>query len=309
MALYRDDIGIRPVLPEEVTEIPVDLDGHDVVLVDDVLFTGRTIRAALDALVDFGRPRTIQLAVMVDRGHRELPIRPDYTGKNLPTRRDELVDVSLHRGADRRDGQAVSAHLLPSPSWARRSSRRSSTSTDSMTEVLGRRIPRVPALRGRTVVSLFYEDSTRTRLSFETAAKRLVGRRHGLLRVVLVGEQGRVGARHRGDDRGHGRRRRSWCATAPSGVPAQVAALGRRPAVINAGDGWHAHPTQALLDAYTDPLRARGRLDGLHIGIVGDVKHSRVARSCIEAFVALGAEVTLVAPPTLLPPTIGAVAR
>lgn len=95
VALYRDDIGIRPVLPEEVTEIPVDLDGADVVLVDDVLFTGRTIRAALDALVDFGRPRTIQLAVMVDRGHRELPIRPDYTGKNLPTRRDELVNVSL----------------------------------------------------------------------------------------------------------------------------------------------------------------------------------------------------------------------
>ncbi len=95
VALYRDDIGIRPVLPEEVTDISVDLDGRDVVLVDDVLFTGRTIRAALDALVDFGRPRTIQLAVMVDRGHRELPIRPDYTGKNLPTRRDELVDVSL----------------------------------------------------------------------------------------------------------------------------------------------------------------------------------------------------------------------
>jgi pyrimidine operon attenuation protein/uracil phosphoribosyltransferase len=95
VALYRDDIGIRPVLPEEVTEIPADLDGRDVVLVDDVLFTGRTIRAALDALVDFGRPRTVQLAVMVDRGHRELPIRPDYTGKNLPTRRDELVDVSL----------------------------------------------------------------------------------------------------------------------------------------------------------------------------------------------------------------------
>jgi pyrimidine operon attenuation protein/uracil phosphoribosyltransferase len=95
VALYRDDIGIRPVLPEEVTEIPVDLDGRDVVLVDDVLFTGRTIRAALDALTDFGRPRTVQLAVMVDRGHRELPIRPDYTGKNLPTRRDELVDVTV----------------------------------------------------------------------------------------------------------------------------------------------------------------------------------------------------------------------
>ena len=94
VALFRDDIGIRPVLPEEVTEIPVDLDGAIVVLVDDVLFTGRTIRAALDALNAYGRPRAVQLAVMVDRGHRELPIRPDYVGKNLPTRRDEVVNVS-----------------------------------------------------------------------------------------------------------------------------------------------------------------------------------------------------------------------
>jgi pyrimidine operon attenuation protein/uracil phosphoribosyltransferase len=80
VAFYRDDIGLRPVLPEAVTDIPCDLDGRTVVLVDDVLFTGRTIRAALD--------------VMVDRGHRELPIRPDYVGKNLPTRRDEVVDVT-----------------------------------------------------------------------------------------------------------------------------------------------------------------------------------------------------------------------
>ncbi len=94
VALYRDDIGIRPVLPEAVTDIPVDLDGAIVVLVDDVLFTGRTIRAALDALNAYGRPRAVQLAVMVDRGHRELPIRPDYVGKNLPTRRDEMVNVS-----------------------------------------------------------------------------------------------------------------------------------------------------------------------------------------------------------------------
>jgi len=94
VALHRDDIGIRPVLPEAETHIPVDLDGAIVVLVDDVLFTGRTIRAALDALSSYGRPRAVQLAVMVDRGHRELPIRPDYVGKNLPTRRDEMVNVS-----------------------------------------------------------------------------------------------------------------------------------------------------------------------------------------------------------------------
>ena len=93
VAFYRDDIGIRPVMPEAVTSIPVDLTGKIVVLVDDVLFTGRTIRAALDALTDYGRPKAVQLAVMIDRGHRELPIRPDYVGKNLPTRRDEAVDV------------------------------------------------------------------------------------------------------------------------------------------------------------------------------------------------------------------------
>jgi pyrimidine operon attenuation protein / uracil phosphoribosyltransferase len=93
VAFYRDDIGLRPVLPEAVTNIPVDLAGKVVILVDDVLFTGRTIRAALNALNDFGRARAVQLAVMIDRGHRELPIRPDYVGKNLPTRRDELVNV------------------------------------------------------------------------------------------------------------------------------------------------------------------------------------------------------------------------
>ncbi len=94
VAFYRDDIGLRPVLPEAVTEIPGDLTGKVVILVDDVLFTGRTVRAALHALSDFGRARAVQLAVMVDRGHRELPIRPDYVGKNLPTRRAEMVDVS-----------------------------------------------------------------------------------------------------------------------------------------------------------------------------------------------------------------------
>ena len=91
---YRDDIGLRPLVPEAVTDIAFDLDGLTVVLVDDVLFTGRTVRAALNAFNDYGRPRAVQLAVMVDRGHRELPIRPDYVGKNLPTRRGEVVDVS-----------------------------------------------------------------------------------------------------------------------------------------------------------------------------------------------------------------------
>jgi pyrimidine operon attenuation protein/uracil phosphoribosyltransferase len=94
VAFYRDDIRLRPVQPEEVTDLPFDLTGRTVVLFDDVLFTGRTVRAALEALAERGRASAVQLAVMVDRGHRELPIRPDFVGKNLPTRRDELVVVA-----------------------------------------------------------------------------------------------------------------------------------------------------------------------------------------------------------------------
>ena len=96
ITFYRDDIGIRAEAPEvHETRIDFDINGRTVVLVDDVLFTGRTIRSALDALVDFGRPTAIQLAVLVDRGHRELPIRADYVGKNLPTKWDEDVRVHL----------------------------------------------------------------------------------------------------------------------------------------------------------------------------------------------------------------------
>ncbi len=96
ITFYRDDIGMRAEAPEvHETRIDFDINQKTVVLVDDVLFTGRTIRSAMDALVDFGRPTAIQLAVLVDRGHRELPIRADFVGKNVPTRRDEAVRVLL----------------------------------------------------------------------------------------------------------------------------------------------------------------------------------------------------------------------
>jgi aspartate carbamoyltransferase catalytic subunit len=173
--------------------------------------------------------------------------------------------------------------------------------SESFLEVSSRRIPKVPALRGRTVVSLFYEDSTRTRLSFETAAKRLsadvmtfsvasssVNKGESVRDTVETIEAMGIDAlvvRHR-------------CA----GVPTQVAGW-TSAAVINAGDGWHQHPTQALLDAFT--LRQRfGSLDGLSIAIVGDIRHSRVARSDVAVFTTLGARVTLVAPSTLLPPSL-----
>jgi len=96
VTMYRDDLRLRPARALEHTDLPPGgIDGRTVVLVDDVLFSGRTIRAALDALNDHGRPRLVQLAVLVDRGHRELPIRPDFVGKNLPTRVGEDVRVRL----------------------------------------------------------------------------------------------------------------------------------------------------------------------------------------------------------------------
>jgi pyrimidine operon attenuation protein/uracil phosphoribosyltransferase len=93
-SLYRDDIGLRPVSPGSVSQVDFEIRDAVVVLVDDVLFTGRTVKAALDAITDYGRPSAVQLAVMVDRGHRELPIRPDFIGKNLPTSATERVTAT-----------------------------------------------------------------------------------------------------------------------------------------------------------------------------------------------------------------------
>ena len=173
--------------------------------------------------------------------------------------------------------------------------------TDAFVEVSERPIPRVPALRGKTVAWLFYEDSTRTRLSFETAAKRLSADTMNFSvssSSVSKGESLRDTARTieaMGIDAIVVRHR---SAGAPHRIAGWVDA-----AVVNAGDGWHQHPTQALLDCYTI-RQHRGSLAGQRIGIVGDIKHSRVARSDVEAFTALGAEVVLIAPPTLLPPSV-----
>jgi aspartate carbamoyltransferase catalytic subunit len=170
---------------------------------------------------------------------------------------------------------------------------------DNFTEVLNRPIPKVPALRGKTVVLAFFEDSTRTRTSFDLAARRLSAdvvnfsvsqsatKKGESLRdtVETISAMGvdAIVVRH-----------------SSSGAPRQIAQW-TSASVINAGDGWHQHPTQALLDAYT--IRQRfGSLDGLRIAICGDINHSRVARSDIDAFTKLGAEVTLVGPRTLMPP-------
>ncbi len=95
IGLYRDDRGLRDETASKPTRIPSEITGSNLIVVDDVLYTGRTVRAALDALTDIGRAETTELAVLIDRGHRELPIRADYVGKNLPTSRDEIVRVRL----------------------------------------------------------------------------------------------------------------------------------------------------------------------------------------------------------------------
>lgn len=173
-----------------------------------------------------------------------------------------------------------------------------------MAEIGTRPIPKVAALRGKTVVSLFMEDSTRTRLSFETAAKRLsadtmafsvatssVNKGESLRDTVMtlsdMGADAFV-VRHKS-----------------SGIPWQLSAW-TDAVIVNAGDGAHQHPTQALLDLYTvREAKGAASLDGMHLVIVGDVRHSRVARSNVEAFTMMGATVTLVAPTTLLPADCG----
>lgn len=175
--------------------------------------------------------------------------------------------------------------------------------TDHMAEINQRPVPKVPALRGRTVASLFFEDSTRTRLSFETAAKRLsadtmtfnvstssVNKGESLRDTVATITDMGVDAfvvRHKS-----------------VGIPWQISKW-TSASIINAGDGAHQHPTQALVDCYTirEATHAQN-FAGMKVAIVGDIKHSRVARSNIQAFTLLGASVVLVAPPTLLPPDV-----
>ena len=178
--------------------------------------------------------------------------------------------------------------------------------TDSFAEVARRAIPKVPTLRGKTVATLFFEDSTRTRISFETAAKRMsadvlsfaagsssLKKGESLRDTIETIEAMGIDAviiRH-----------------PSSGVALQATRWLSDSAVVNAGDGWHAHPTQALLDLYT--VRELhdgddGCFRGLRVVIVGDVRHSRVARSQVAAYVAMGARVTLAAPATLMPPSV-----
>ena len=194
-------------------------------------------------------------------------------------------------------------HLLDLDGFTRQEITTILDTATAMKEVLSREVPRVPALRGVTIANLFYEASTRTRSSFELAAKAL-----GADTISIAAETSSV---KKGESLINSARTlqavgasivvmRHW----QSGAPYLVA-RNTDMSVVNAGDGWHAHPTQALLDIYT--MRSHlGELDGRRVVIVGDVSHSRVARSNIWALTRMGAEVVLCAPPTLLPSVLTA---
>ena len=245
-------------------EPPGGIAGKTVILVDDVLFSGRTIRAALDALNELGRPRAVQLAVLVDRGHRELPIRADYVGKNLPTspsrpcgcacrgrRRPTRVDRSSTAGPATR--RRTVRDRDPAPALGRRPLPRarrwpSSTPPRQMHAIQTREVKKLPPLRGRTIVNLFFEDSTRTRSSFEIAGKWLSA---DVINVSAKGSSVSKGESLRD----------TVLTVAAMGVDALVVRHHASGAVqriagwvdchvVNAGDGTHEHPTQALLDAY-----------------------------------------------------------
>ena len=263
VTLYRDDFRTRLKQPEvSVSNITFDINEKDIILVDDVLFTGRTVRSALNALMDFGRPASIQLCVLVDRGHRELPISADYVGKNIPTSTNEEVKVKMKESGWRRrylsgrnhKGKRInmalsSRHLLGLQGVPKEDIQTNSRYRNNFREVLERPIKKVPTLQGKTVVNLFYESSTRTRISFELAEKRLsadtinfsvsgssVSKGETLKDTINNIEAMKVDmvvVRH------------SCCRY--SAFLTNICDAN----IINAGDGVHEHPTQALLDMYS----------------------------------------------------------
>ena len=268
ITLYRDDlseIGPRPLV--RPTQIDIDIDGQPLLLVDDVLFTGRSIRAALDALSDFGRPSAIRLAVLVDRGGRELPIQPDFVGADAAAmcRQDHRVNVRLTETdgtrRDRRRAAKIDDWRAGTPRWTRKhllgleelsadEIRFVLDTADSFKEVSTRSVKKVPALRGRVVVNAFLEDSTRTRTSFALAAQRLSAD------IIDFSEKGSAAS---------ARARRSIDTARnieamgvdvivirhPAAGAAELLSRTVKCSIVNAGDGAHEHPTQGLLDLYT----------------------------------------------------------
>ncbi len=312
VSFYRDDLDHLITNPEvQSTDIPFAVEGVDVIIFDDVLFTGRTIRSAIEGVMSFGRPKSIELAVLIDRGNRELPIQPDYVGEKIETSRHDHIRVMFdeHDGEDCirvKQGIDKTTHspmeprkdLLEIEDLSREEIEFVLKTAQPYKELFKRSVKKMPTLQGKAVLNLFYEPSTRTRSSFEVAAKRLsadvtnlavsessVVKGESILDTVDTLQAMRADyiiVRHKA-----------------SGIP-NLIAKHTGASVINAGDGFHAHPTQALLDAYTLRERYPGEeLAGKKVLIVGDILHSRVARSTSRILNKLDVEVGVLGPGTL----------
>ena len=311
ITLYRDDLRLKSPRALEETDVPPGgIDGKLVVLVDDVLFSGRTVRAALDALADLGRPRAVQLAVLVDRGHRELPIRADYVGKNIPTSLRETVHVLLTED-DGRDavllGPADRGRAPgEAPPALRRRPHASTTpllvldTAEELAQVTERAtVKKLPTLRGRTVVNLFFEDSTRTRTSLRAGRQAAVGRRHQLLRQGLERRKGEtlkdtaLTLEAMGSDAVV--IRHSLVRRAGQPGPLGRAARSSTPATAPTSTRRRRCSTPSRCASGSAGSRACGSRSSATSCTAGSPARN------VLLLTTLGAEVTLVAPPTLLP--------
>ena len=316
-AMHRDDFARRGMAASAQTSLPFDVNGADVLLLDDVLYTGRTIRAVLNELFDFGRPACVRLAVLVDRGGRELPVAADFAAarlelpaaQSLALARDDSGAFSfqveqslmLYKRNPQLNKNGELIHLLSIEGLPKAIVTQILDTAANFTSVSDREVKKVPLLRGKSVFNLFFENSTRTRTTFEIAAKRLsadvinldIARSSASKGESLLDTIANLSAmaadlfvvRH-----------------SESGAPYLIAQhVAPHVHVVNAGDGRHAHPTQGLLDMYTI-RHYKKDFANLTVAIVGDVLHSRVARSDIHALTTLGcAEVRVVGPKTLVP--------
>jgi aspartate carbamoyltransferase catalytic subunit len=310
--------GLHPQV--KPTSIPFDVEGRPLILVDDVLYTGRTTRAAINELFDYGRPASIKLAVLADRGGRELPIcAPSSASWQveliasqelilswMPTDRAAVEVPAMHNPQLNANGELT--HLLSIDGLPREVMTHILDTASSFLEVSDRDVKKVPLLRGKSVFNLFFENSTRTRTTFEIAAKRLSADVINLDINTLLDGQGRDPARHH---RQPGRHARRHVRRAPR-LQRRALPDRRAPAprgrddvhVVNAGDGRHAHPTQGLLDMYT--IR-HYKKDFSQLTCGHRRRHPALARGALRhprADHARRPEVRAVGPQTLLPTAI-----
>jgi ornithine carbamoyltransferase len=321
-AMHRDDFSRRGLAAAaQQTQLDFDVNGTHVILLDDVLYTGRTIRAVLNELFDYGRPPACDWPCWWTAAGANCRCRPTLPPRAWPCRRrsqlalarDEAGRFSfqvegrltmLYKRNPQLNKNGELIHLLSIEGLPRDILTHILDTAANFVSVNDREVKKVPLLRGKSVFNLFFENSTRTRTTFEIAATRLSADVINLDIARSSASQGRVAAGHHRQPERHGGRPVCGAPQRKRRAPYLIAQhVAPHVHVINAGDGRHAHPTQGLLDMYTI-RHYKKDFSNLTVAIVGDVLHSRVARSDIHALTTLGcAEVRVVGPKTLVPAT------